>query len=85
MALPRVGDFQRSMSMSLPTSPNRLENLQQPNPSVNAGPSGPGSVNPQPPQVVQPDPASAPTCSPATARARVSPPTTRSARAATGT
>ena len=57
MALPRVGDFQRSMSMSLPTSPNRLENLQQPNPSVNAGPSGPGSANPQPPQVVQPDPA----------------------------
>ena len=59
MALPplNVGDFQRSMSMSLPTSPNRLENLQQPNPSVNAGPSGPGSVNSQPTQVVQPDPA----------------------------
>ena len=61
MAFPplNVGDFQRSMSMSmsLPTSPNRLENLQQPNPSVNAGPSGPGSVNPQPTQVVQPDPA----------------------------
>ena len=57
--LPSVnaGDFQRSMSMSLPTSPNRLESIDNPDPSVNAGPSGPGSVNPQPPQVVQPDPA----------------------------
>ena len=57
--LPSVnaGDFQRSMSMSLPTSPNRLESIDNPDPSVNAGPSEPGPVNPQPPQVVQPDPA----------------------------
>ena len=80
MPPPRVGDLPRSMSMSLPTSPIRLENPQQTNPSINAGPQGPGPVAPP-----RAGTASAPTCSPATARARTSPPTTRSARAATGT
>ena len=46
MPPPRVGDLPRSMSMSLPTSPIRLENPQQTNPSINAGPQGPGPVAP---------------------------------------
>ena len=48
MPLPpiNVGNYQRSMSVSLPTSPTRLEGLQQPNPSINAGPQGPGPVDP---------------------------------------
>ena len=48
MPLPpiNVGNHQRSMSVSLPTSPTRLEGLQQPNPSINAGPQGPGPVDP---------------------------------------